>query len=72
MLYDFFNVIYSFIHFNLLLVTLIQYFISSNENFYFVSNVNLLNLQLYYIPTINTADFTSLFYYQIRHDRFHY
>ena len=30
------------------------------------------NKTLYYIPTITTADFTPLFYYQVRPDRFHY
>ena len=37
---------------------------------YFRSNV--IYNYFYYIPSINTADFTPLFYYKIRPDRFHY
>ena len=36
------------------------------------SSIVCFHMCFYYIPTINTADFTPLFYYQIRPDRFHY
>ena len=35
-------------------------------------NAMYLNKSFYYKPTINTADSTPLFHYQIRPERFHY